>query len=94
MSLDDEWNDFIENPDSFQPSIIESTINDNIKLIAKCTDIYISTKTKIVYLNQAIDIYDVFWKIAIINYDDQEPRNKPRSNFFFLVGWYLLLLKL
>tara|TARA_B110000261_G_C13089765_1_gene359489 strand:+ start:2042 stop:3091 length:1050 start_codon:yes stop_codon:yes gene_type:complete len=72
MSIDDEWNDFIENPDSFQPCIIESTINDNIKLIAKCTDIYISTKTKIIYLNQAIDIYDVFWKIAIINYDDQK----------------------
>jgi hypothetical protein len=31
-------------------------------------DLYISTKTKVLYLNQAIDVADVFWKIDIIDY--------------------------
>jgi hypothetical protein len=32
------------------------------------TDIYISTKTKIAYLNSSIDINNIFWKINIIPY--------------------------
>jgi hypothetical protein len=31
-------------------------------------ELYISTKTKVLYLNQAIHISDVFWKIPIIDY--------------------------
>ena len=34
----------------------------------KCSDIYISTKTKIVYLNQALDLDYLFWKLQIIPY--------------------------
>ena len=34
----------------------------------KATDIYISTKTKIAYLNQTIDLKDIFWKIPVISY--------------------------
>jgi hypothetical protein len=33
-----------------------------------CEDLYISTKTKVIFLNQAIDIHNVFWKIPIIGY--------------------------
>jgi len=32
------------------------------------TPIYISTKTKIAYLNKKVDIYDAFWKIPIQHY--------------------------
>ena len=46
--------------------------NDNksndVKLIPKCSDIHISTKTKICYLNKSIDLYDIFWKLKINNY--------------------------
>ena len=43
-------------------------IKDN--KIPKCSDIYISTKTKIVYLNKTyLDIYELFWKIKILDYD-------------------------
>tara|TARA_B100000035_G_scaffold207381_3_gene177381 strand:+ start:1710 stop:2837 length:1128 start_codon:yes stop_codon:yes gene_type:complete len=38
----------------------------------KCSDLYISTKTKIIYINKNIDIYDIFWKIPIIKYYKQE----------------------
>jgi TATA-box binding protein (TBP) (component of TFIID and TFIIIB) len=43
---------------------------ENIKPI--CTDIYISTKTKISYLNTPIDIKKVFWSIPISPYSTPE----------------------
>jgi hypothetical protein len=33
-----------------------------------CEDLYISTKTKVLFLNQAIDINGVFWKIPVNEY--------------------------
>ena len=47
---------------------------DNNKLhktqVPKTTDIYISTKTKISYLNKPINLKDVFWNIPVINYGE------------------------
>jgi hypothetical protein len=34
----------------------------------KCDDLYISTKTKVLFLNQLVDIQSVFWNIPIIEY--------------------------
>lgn len=42
------------------------SVNGNIR--KKFTPIYISTKTKIAYLNQPINIYDIFWKIPVQHY--------------------------
>jgi len=33
-----------------------------------CDELYISTKTKVLFLNQAIDIHGIFWKIPVIEY--------------------------
>jgi len=33
-----------------------------------CEDLYISTKTKVLFLNQCIDIYNIFWDIPIVEY--------------------------
>jgi hypothetical protein len=33
-----------------------------------CEDLYISTKTKVLFLNQEIDIYNIFWNIPILEY--------------------------
>ena len=44
-------------------SISEEKIQENKS--PKCSDIYISTKTKIGYLNSKIDLYDIFWKIPV-----------------------------
>lgn len=33
-----------------------------------CQDLYISTKTKVLFLNQPVDINNIFWKIPIIEY--------------------------
>ena len=38
----------------------------------KCTELIISTKTKVLFLNKAIDIENIFWKIPIMDYWRQE----------------------
>lgn len=38
----------------------------------KCDDLYISTKTKVLFLNQEVDIYNIFWTIPIISYEKHE----------------------
>jgi hypothetical protein len=43
-------------------------LNEKINKVPKCDDLYISTKTKVLYFNRSIDIQDVFWKIPIIEY--------------------------
>jgi len=49
-------------------NLIDSQMID-VNNIPKCSDIYISTKTKISYLNKNdINIKDIFWKIPILNY--------------------------
>jgi len=40
----------------------------NTDTIPKSSDIYISTKTKIAYLNKPIDLKNVFWEIPVIDY--------------------------
>lgn len=45
--------------------------NDNVVnngIVPKCDDLYISTKTKVLFLNQEIDINRIFWNIPIIEY--------------------------
>ena len=48
---------------------ISANISMDIDSVApKASDIYISTKTKIAYLNQTIDLKNIFWIIPTINY--------------------------
>jgi len=42
--------------------------NDDNTNIPKCDELYISTKTKVLFLNQSIDIQKVFWNIPIVEY--------------------------
>jgi TATA-box binding protein (TBP) (component of TFIID and TFIIIB) len=74
MSLDDEWNSFLNNNfiNSKNDKENEKIIADTNKIIPKASEIYISTKTKIVYLTiKKLDIYNLFWNINIINYNSQ-----------------------
>ena len=81
-SIDEEWDQYIfsQNKDIFGNTndraikskdgpIIIPPVNINIDLDApKCDELYISTKTKVLFLNQEIDINNIFWKIPIIEY--------------------------
>jgi len=66
----DEINDFIQKDDEIISNNISFDFNSETP---KASDIYISTKTKIAYLNKHIDLKDVFWNIPIIPY--AEPCN-------------------
>ena len=72
MSIDEEWSNFLDNSEDLNISKSESRYYNDSSLIPKCSDIYISTKTKIIYLNkELLDIYSIFWKINIEDYDKQ-----------------------
>jgi hypothetical protein len=62
--IDDNDDDISENDE------IDYEAFNNIKQgdVPKCTDIYISTKTKIAYLSQPIDLKSTFWKLPISPY--------------------------
>jgi len=71
-NIDDEWENFIsknENSDSEdeESSVCES-FEDDGTVAPKASDIYISTKSKIAYLNSMIDLKEIFWSIPVIPY--------------------------
>jgi len=76
QSIDDEWNNYISNQSINNDSTskeeekenIDSKSNNTDYTIPKCDELYISTKTKVLFLNQEIDINKVFWEIPIIEY--------------------------
>jgi hypothetical protein len=71
-SYDDEYSENIEELNTISDENINFTINDrmetNSEEIPKATEIYISTKSKIAYLNREIDLKEIFWNIPIVPY--------------------------
>lgn len=68
--IDSAWSSFCEDG-----NIDNDILNNNIEYqtdIPKSTDIYISTKTKIAYLSQEIDLDKTFWNTDVIHYHKQE----------------------
>ena len=57
----------LDDYDSKIPNIVNATVNSEAQQPV-CSNIYISTKTKISYLNEPIDIKKVFWNIPISEY--------------------------
>ena len=73
---DNELYDY-ENNKNCNEEFISANLSENLNLddsyIPKSSDIYISTKTKIAYLNKPIDLKQMFWIIPVIKY--MEPKN-------------------
>ena len=66
IPVDEAWSMFNQKDTyKIQEEIKEITLKKNIP---KCSDIYISTMTKIAYLNEHIDLIEIFWKIPVIPY--------------------------
>tara|TARA_X000000368_G_scaffold346474_1_gene285817 strand:+ start:4733 stop:5761 length:1029 start_codon:yes stop_codon:yes gene_type:complete len=65
-SIDNEWKLFMEG--GWKQEDDKST--NSIKEVPKCGDIYISTKTKIVYLDSKINLMETFWSLDIMPYDE------------------------
>jgi hypothetical protein len=77
MSIDNEWMNFLQSQTNFTNSNtnikttvpIVNCLDESIDMTApECEDLYISTKTKVLYLNMPIDIQRIFWLIPITEY--------------------------
>ena len=68
LPVDDAWENFNKNG----YTNIQRAINENNTFSPKCSDIYISTKTKITYLNTAINLMDIFWNIPVMLYQNRQ----------------------
>jgi len=79
--VDNEWADFIslskydlgsDETEDFDGEIGEVETTEIMMVgddqCPKISDIYISTKTKIAYLNQEMDLKTIFWKIPVMEY--------------------------
>ena len=65
LNIEDAWESFLIND--------YTSDNNNKKNHADkppCSELYISTKTKISYLNQEIDLHKIFWEIPIQKYHE------------------------
>jgi hypothetical protein len=78
LTIDDEWENFLS-PDYDCDEVdaeneVSSNMNGeivsemNLTEAPKASDIYISTKSKIAYLNKEVDLKSVFWKVPVIPY--------------------------
>jgi TATA-box binding protein (TBP) (component of TFIID and TFIIIB) len=77
-NINDEWETFMSAPYNEEDDIEKEyddyfCENSNINLdkaidTPVATNIYVSTKTKISYLNQEVDLKQTFWKIPVISY--------------------------
>ena len=68
-TLDEEWNNYLCDSNYLLDNIKENNIEKD-QPIPECEELYISTKTKVLFLNQPIDINNVFWKLPIIEYNN------------------------
>ena len=70
--LNEEWENFCD--DGLHESTIDHVHTQNLPSnVPKCSDIYISTKTKIGFLSKPIDLYKTFWQLPIIPYHLPKP---------------------
>ena len=81
MDLNSAWSSFLDNNydnghgngnENGNHDYLNNQLNNHTDkssiAVPTCGDIYISTKTKILYLNQEIQLTEVFWKIPIMEY--------------------------
>ena len=73
-NCDEDWEQFLLNDNIDDMDINTTMISENEfrysdRNIPKCSDIYISTKTKISFLNKKINLIEDFWKIPVIDYN-------------------------
>jgi TATA-box binding protein (TBP) (component of TFIID and TFIIIB) len=60
--IEDEYDEFISS------NISNDLFNEELHEAPKASNIYISTKTKIAYLNRHMDLKELFWLIKVIPY--------------------------
>lgn len=68
MELDNEWEKFL-NGGEIDNASSDDDDKDVLGEAPDCEDLYISTKTKLLYLNQTnVDVAHIFWNVPVIEY--------------------------
>ena len=67
--LNEEWIRFLA---TSELDAIIPELTKQVEYVSNFSDLYISTKTKVLFLNQPIDIANIFWSIPIIEYGKPE----------------------
>lgn len=71
VDIEAAWTEFMENGDFDNIDVkSESPLDDDT--IPKASELYISTKTKIIYLNNPIELNEAFWELNILPYSNRE----------------------
>ncbi len=71
QSIDDEWAQFLKSQNSgyvVQKTSFKRASDVVADDTAKCSELTISTKTKVLFLDRAVDIQTIFWKLPTIEY--------------------------
>tara|TARA_E500000178_G_scaffold339771_1_gene381740 strand:- start:11447 stop:12580 length:1134 start_codon:yes stop_codon:yes gene_type:complete len=70
--VDEEWEAFLNNTDDIAVVYNDKSVNIEYDkqetVLPKCDDLYISTTTKVLFLNKPVDIENIFWDISVIDY--------------------------
>jgi len=83
IDINSEWETYINEIESGSTPILTDRIERHLSNIdaiqyntiaysPKCSELNISTQTKVVYLSQDIDIYNIFWLIPVVSYSKPE----------------------
>ena len=88
MELEQQWQQFMNGGTIDETSLnFQNSKNGRSSMNKeppKCTNLKISTKSKIIYLNQRFDLNELFWKVPIIDYDSgKEGIIKKQMKFNF-----------
>lgn len=73
FTVDDEWKSFLMNQNGHVPQKQQQQPQQQQKhddIHPEVSELVISTKTKIVYLNRPLDVSQVFWNVPVIDYGD------------------------
>jgi hypothetical protein len=73
-SIDDEWTQYLNgnSDDQLFKEVSGQDKGNILEDVPICDELYISTTTKVLFLNMPIDIEDIFWKLPIIEYEKPE----------------------
>ena len=80
-NINEAWDNFVNVDDVTEDDNIFSKDSDSLNKVStdinselnkskvpKCSELHISTKTKIAHLNQTINLDEIFWKIRVNEY--------------------------
>ena len=74
LNIDAEWESYIDATKRgdtlkvIKPIASKIEDYDDLSILPKCEELYISTTTKVLYLNRPIDINRIFWEIPVVDY--------------------------